>query len=169
MVIRPAVASDAAGIGGVNHTAWRQAYTGLVPDSFWRTFTLARRQKVWRTILQSPDDSGNIIVVADAAPEGPPNQILGYACSGPELVHGDVPKARGFELYSIYVLSAHHGIGLGQQLLDTVLGDRPAVLWVARHNPRARAFYRRNGFVADGQADTHGEEFGSIEEIRMVR
>lgn len=168
MAIRKAVTADASGIGGVNYTAWRQTYSGLVPDSFWSTFTLGRRQKVWRTLLQTAG-SDTTIVVADATPEGPANQILGYASAGPEFVHGDVPRARGFELYSIYVLAAFHGTGLAQRLLDTVLLDRPAVLWVARHNPRAQAFYRRNGFAEDGQADTHGEEFGSLEEIRMVR
>jgi len=39
---------------------------------------------------------------------------------------------------------------VGQALLDHVLGDSPAMLWVAAQNPRAIAFYRRNGFEFDG-------------------
>lgn len=50
----------------------------------------------------------------------------------------------------LYVEQASHGSGAGQALLDAVLPRHPAFLWVARDNPRARAFYRRNGFQADG-------------------
>jgi hypothetical protein len=40
-----------------------------------------------------------------------------------------------------------------------------AVLWVADPNPRAHAFYRREGFEPDGGQAT---DFG-VREIRMVR
>jgi len=38
-------------------------------------------------------------------------------------------------------------------------------LWVADPNPRAQAFYRKHGFVADGTARFEG----GVREIRMVR
>ena len=38
-------------------------------------------------------------------------------------------------------------------------------LWVADPNPRAQAFYRKHGFVADGRAQVEG----GVREIRMVR
>jgi predicted GNAT family N-acyltransferase len=38
-------------------------------------------------------------------------------------------------------------------------------LWVADPNPRAQAFYRKHGFVADGAAQVEG----GVREIRMVR
>ena len=38
-------------------------------------------------------------------------------------------------------------------------------LWVADPNPRAQAFYRKHGFVADGSAQVEG----GVREIRMVR
>jgi hypothetical protein len=53
-------------------------------------------------------------------------------------------------------------------LLDAAIGDRPASLWVLDDNPRAREFYRRNGFAPDG-AEKLDERWGSIREIRMVR
>ncbi|MCS6582511.1 GNAT family N-acetyltransferase [Curtobacterium citreum] len=53
-----------------------------------------------------------------------------------------------------------------QALLDTVLADRPASLWVAADNPRAHAFYRRNGFTPDGAESA----FGPIPRtVRLVR
>jgi predicted GNAT family N-acyltransferase len=38
-------------------------------------------------------------------------------------------------------------------------------LWVADPNPRAQAFYRKHGFVADGATQVED----GVREIRMVR
>ena len=38
-------------------------------------------------------------------------------------------------------------------------------LWVADPNPRAQAFYRKHGFVADGTAQVED----GVREVRMVR
>ncbi|WP_439688481.1 GNAT family N-acetyltransferase [Curtobacterium sp. SP.BCp] len=66
----------------------------------------------------------------------------------------------------LYVLARAHGSGAGQALLDAALGHRSASLWVAEDNPRAQAFYRRNGFTVDGATSS----FGPIERsVRMVR
>ncbi|WP_369126832.1 GNAT family N-acetyltransferase, partial [Aeromonas veronii] len=70
------------------------------------------------------------------------------------------------ELTMLYLLASTHGGGAGQALLDAVLADRPASLWVAADNPRAHAFYRRNRFAPDGTTGTFGP-IGST--IRMVR
>ncbi|WP_326962174.1 MULTISPECIES: hypothetical protein [unclassified Arthrobacter] len=40
-----------------------------------------------------------------------------------------------------------------------------AGLWVADLNPRAQAFYRKNGFVADGSVKLED----NVRELRMVR
>ncbi|KRE71618.1 GNAT family N-acetyltransferase [Arthrobacter sp. Soil762] len=43
--------------------------------------------------------------------------------------------------------------------------DDSAALWVADPNPRAQAFYRKHGFVADGTVNVED----GVREIRMVR
>ena len=48
-------------------------------------------------------------------------------------------------LCAVYVLAAHYGTGVGQALLDGTLGKDPAMLWVAKEDPRATAFHLRNG------------------------
>jgi len=66
----------------------------------------------------------------------------------------------------LYVYVAHHGSGAGPALLESVVDPEESVaLWVADPNPRAQAFYRKHGFVADGAAQVEG----GLRVIRMVR
>ncbi len=44
--------------------------------------------------------------------------------------------------------------GAGQLLLDAAIGAGDAYLWMMDDNPRAEAFYLRNGFVRDGSSAT---------------
>ena len=59
--------------------------------------------------------------------------------------------APALELTSLYVGPAHQSVGLGSQLLRHAIGEDPAHLWVFEDNLRARAFYGRHGFTADGR------------------
>jgi hypothetical protein len=62
--------------------------------------------------------------------------------------------------------AADHGTGAGSALLEAVVDpEESAALWVADPNPRAQAFYRKHGFVADGAAQVED----GMREIRMVR
>ncbi|WP_354962164.1 GNAT family N-acetyltransferase [Arthrobacter sp. Bi83] len=72
------------------------------------------------------------------------------------------------ELWGIYLLSAYHGSGLGQRLLEATIGTENAMLWVAQDNPRAQAFYRRNGFSPNGTRKVV-EDWEGIPLIQMSR
>ncbi|WP_242616285.1 GNAT family N-acetyltransferase [Microterricola gilva] len=88
------------------------------------------------------------------------DEPIGFAMAGPRL-ESDVQKLPGErQLYSLYLLANWHGSGAGQALLDAVLNGQPAVLWVAQENPRAIAFYRRNGFEFTGDEQTDPEMSG---------
>jgi ribosomal protein S18 acetylase RimI-like enzyme len=87
--------------------------------------------------------------------------VVGFASVRPAA--GDVPA----HLQSLYVRRACWSTGLGQRLLDAVLGDEPATLEVLRDNARARRFYARNGFVPDGTVQEE-PRLGGVE-IGMVR
>lgn len=51
------------------------------------------------------------------------------------------------QLNHLYLRPEAHGTGLAQTMLDLALPDRQSAhLWVLIGNPRAEAFYRRNGF-----------------------
>ena len=77
------------------------------------------------------------------------------------------PQRLGAQLSSAqYVHAADHGTGAGPALLNAVIDpEESAALWVADPNPRAHAFYRRHGFVADGTTQVED----GVREVRMVR
>jgi GNAT superfamily N-acetyltransferase len=68
----------------------------------------------------------------------------------------------------IYQYARAHGTGTGQALLEAAVGDRPAYLWTAEDNPRALAFYTRNGFIPDGTRKII-PDWENMAAIRMVR
>jgi GNAT superfamily N-acetyltransferase len=94
------------------------------------------------------------------------NVIVGWATSS----NGHEAEApRDLELNAIYIRASHYGSGAGQLLLDAAIGSSPAFLWVAADNPRARAFYTRNGFTADGATDTYPLGGVPVPVERLVR
>ncbi|MFC7405611.1 GNAT family N-acetyltransferase [Georgenia alba] len=164
MVDRPAFAvraptpDDAAAMAEVHNTGWRETYHQL-PPRFYDDAALERRRQTWHRTLTEPRPGRTVRVGAVAG------SVVGIAMSGPPLSGHPV---RDLELYALYVLAAHHGTGVGQALLDAVLGEEPAQLWVAEDNPRARAFYARNGFRPDGARKVDAG-LDDLAEVRLVR
>lgn len=156
LVVRPAALADAVGIARVHAASWRETYGRFVDDPDTDTwFSVERRVDMWQAILER--DASTTVVAEDES------GLVGFGATdstpGPDAVRPE-------ELTMLYVLARAHGNGAGQALLDAALGRRPASLWVAADNPRAHAFYRRNGFAADGATSS----FGPIETtVRLVR
>ena len=117
---------------------------------------------MWNHILGNPREEWSIRIAESGG------QIIGFAFFGPSFGPEGQELPRDRQLFSIYVTAARHGAGVGQALLDATAGDAPAMLWVARDNPRAVAFYLRNGFQFDGaeQADPGAP---ALVDARMVR
>lgn len=158
VTVRPAVPADAEAIATVHVRAWQEAYAHLLPAAFLAALDPSDRLERWRRIIDDPTVTVRVAEV-DAA-------VVGWATAGPGR---EADAVRPLELEGIYVLAAAHGSGAGQGLLDAVLGDRPAFLWVAEHNPRAEAFYRRNGFRRDGSVKHEPIGPHTVTAVRMVR
>lgn len=139
LTVRPADAADAAGIARVHLQAWRESYAHLLPAETLAGLDLAERAGKWREILAAGRTS--VWVVCDG------QMIVGWASAGSGR---DDDGPRPLELEGIYVLASHYGTGAGQLLLEAAVGGKGAYLWIAEDNPRAAAFYRNNGFTADG-------------------
>lgn len=156
-VVRRALMGDADEIGRAHYDAHIETYAGVFPEGVIEGFPARARSRMWSQVMAA--GSGELWVGEVAG------EIVGFAWAGQSR---DDPPVRALELGSIYVLAAHHGSGLGQQLLDAALGSRAASLWVLDVNPRAHAFYARNGFSPDG-AEKIDNSFGNVRDIRMVR
>lgn len=163
--VRSAELGDAHGIAEVHIQSWRETYSGLIPDRFMGSDALDSKRRMWESILSLEPLPGAIAV----AERG--DRVVGFAFAGsadhPDATKGLMP-ARGLHLYSIYILTNEQGTGVGRPLLEAVLDDHPAQLWVLKGNDRARAFYEHHGFQEDG-AEFVDPDIGGLMEVRMVR
>lgn len=156
--VRRAEPADALDMAKVHVDTWRETYRGLMSDSELDDPGLLEwREKFWTAALTDPRYEKNNVAVALHD-----NRLIGIAMSGPS---SDLPEEPQ-ELYVLYAYASSHGSGVGAALLDAVIRpSAPAVLWVADPNPRAQAFYRKNGFIADGAVKVED----GVRDIRMVR
>ena len=92
---------------------------------------------------------------------------VGFAAVG--LARHD--QQRRGEVYAINVDPDWIGRGVGQPLFSAAVaaladfGFTEFVLWVVRENARARRFYERNGWVADGAEQQ--AEFGGATVVEL--
>ncbi|MFC4241802.1 GNAT family N-acetyltransferase [Gryllotalpicola reticulitermitis] len=157
--VRPAELADVPGLARVHVESWRETYRGQFSDEILDDPTfIERREQFWTNVLTSKRISANGRVAA-AVLDG---EIVGVALAAP--FDGD--PAWDQYLWALYTYESIHEQGAGSALLAAVIDfDRPAALYVADPNPRARTFYRKHGFQPDG---TFKVEDG-VREIRMTR
>lgn len=157
--VRAARVGDIANMARVNVRCWQETYRGLVSDAVLDDPDfLAVRERFWTAALTDERYRENRIAVAERG-----GHLVGIAMSGPPL---DAGAAWPRQLYVLYVIAADHGTGAGLALLEAVIApDESVALWVADPNPRAQAFYRKHGFVADGATQVEG----GMREVRMIR
>lgn len=156
--LRHPTPSDAHELARVHTQCWRETYGMCLPTDPTEASALERRQELWSGLLRDEPD-GQRLVLAEAGDE-----VIGFAMAVP-TDHDNPPST---QLRMLYVLRRHHGSGAGQALLDAVVGSEPCQLWVARENPRAHRFYRRNGFVPDG-TEKQDERAGGLWVMHWVR
>ena len=74
------------------------------------------------------------------------------------------------EIVAIHTLPESHGTGLGAAMLMEALkqiGNQSVFLWAFKENTRARRFYEKHGFRADGSERV--SEFDGAIEVRYVK
>ena len=82
--------------------------------------------------------------------------VVGYAHLRRGAAPDGIATLSPIELKRFYITGALHGQGLAQRLmrcaLDYAIECGADVIWLAvwEHNPRARSFYRKSGFVESG-------------------
>lgn len=142
-LIRAATIEDCTAIGRLHVAGWHETYRGLMPDSVLDSLSAHNRAEQWRQGL-SRGAKGPIVFVA----ETPDRSLAGFGAAGPAR---DATRGWQAEIYSLYVLRAHHQRGIGRALMRALASalqarDRSSVgLWVLTANAPARAFYERLG------------------------
>lgn len=161
-VIRIPESTDADACADLHVRTWQEAYSHLLPDDFFTPAYTDSRRQMWDRMLREPPVGAELRVgIRDG-------EAVGIAMAGEAFGAEAEDVPRGRQLFILYVLESEYGSGLGQALLDAVLGDDPAMLWVAERNPRAIRFYERNGFALDG-ARREEASLPLLSSVRMVR
>ena len=149
--IRPANAADIPAIVRVHVTAWDAAKEGLELPT---RRAPEQRTESWTSYLER-GESALLVAEQDGAVAG----FVAFGLSRDDDRRGEV------EIYTLYVDPGSWGQGVGSVLMAEVPVGATVSLWVSERNARARRFYARHGFVADG-----AQESGlHVPVIRVVR
>ena len=150
--LRRARAADARAIAELHVATWKAAYPGLLPQGYLDDLAPEDRLGDWEQALAA--SPWPVVLVAE---EGP--SLLGFASVSPSRDE-DADGTVG-EVQTLYVSpGAWHG-GVGTALLAAAgdvlaeAGFTTGTLWVLDVNDRARRFYERNGWTADGATKEH--------------
>jgi ribosomal protein S18 acetylase RimI-like enzyme len=155
-VVREMRSEDAEDIARGHSQVWRETYGDLVPEELLAALDSEAR---WQALLaQDPGGKRGLVGLS------PGREIVAIATSGPS--RDDDPPTE-LELGAINVLAEHHGTGLGDLLMESLIGRQAASLWVLHDNAWARAFYWRYGFRPDGASKVHAPT--SSVEVRLTR
>ena len=147
MTVRRAEPADARGIAEVHTRTWQAAYRHVFPADVLDSLDAEERVRGWLERIEA-----DMAVWVAETEDG----IVGFVAAGPARTEDDLG-----ELYAIYVLPEAWGSGAASALMAAFKdwlaeeGYNTAMLWVLADNPRARRFYEREGWRADGErADT---------------
>jgi GNAT superfamily N-acetyltransferase len=142
MDVRKATAADARAIETIRVSGWRTAYRHVFPANELDAMPIDSSR--WAMRLETPPPGWtSCVAVRDGA-------VVGFSSVGPSR------DERGIgELYALYVDPEHWSTGAGLALMtqaEIQLASEytEATLWVLADNPRARRFYERAGWAADG-------------------
>jgi ribosomal protein S18 acetylase RimI-like enzyme len=152
ITVRWAGTDDAMAVATIQVESWKVAYRGLVDQAYLDQLDAAERMPLWREGLAEYvwPNRGTLVAEADG-------RVVGFA----NLSTGDEA-----ELHAIYVLPEAWGTGAGRALMAEAVrhlaaaGCREVVLWVLATNERARRFYDKAGWHADGGEAPH--EVGGV-------
>lgn len=142
MDVRRATVADAATIADVHVRTWQAAYEHVFGRERLAGIDPERRRAGWERAI----DGGEDVFVLEAD-----GRVVAFVSVGPSRD----PEGLG-ELYAIYALPEAWGTGAGCALMRVAVealrdaGFGEAILWVLEDNPRARRFYEREGWAADG-------------------
>lgn len=166
MEIRPARPEDADAIAAVHVRSWKSAFPGLLPQDYLDALGPEDRLGQWQEALSS--SPWPVVLVGEE--EG---RLIGFIAVAPSA-DADAGSAVG-EVQTLYVDPEAWGRGRGAGLLAAGVaelareGFTMATLWVLHSNHRARRFYARHGWDADGTVKEHDWVAFTATDVRALR
>ena len=152
VTIRLATVDDARGLAEVRVRGWQVGYAGFVDADFLAAMSVDENEVRWREIVDGHDEHVRVAVVDD--------RVVGFATTGPYrigLINEGLEAIDTIgELYGFYVHPDSWGTGVADELHAAALSAlrdadwQTLKLWVLEENHRARRFYERHGWTADG-------------------
>jgi ribosomal protein S18 acetylase RimI-like enzyme len=152
VVVRRATADDAAALSLVAAATFLESYAHMIKAA--DMLTHVGRFHTPNAYLAFTADPACGLWIAETGQGGAP---IGYALLTPPDLPIDGLGARDCELRRIYVLSRHHGGGIGRRLMQMATDHGRAMgrtrLFVGVHsgNDGAIAFYKHSGFRDAGR------------------
>ena len=185
--------ADATAIAQVRRDSWHAAYEGIIPTPIIDRATAlgvaaAKPPPYRRTLVAEAGEQPAVVGYASFGPErsvatasisaipataARPSPAASTSPASGMLTADGLAGVVG-ELYALYVTPAWWSTGTGRALMGQALtsleaeGFRRVVLWVLADNARARRFYERAGFAADGGTNVLSG-LGGVLEVRYTR
>ncbi|HMK63635.1 MAG TPA: GNAT family N-acetyltransferase [Acidimicrobiales bacterium] len=167
MEIRRATMKDVQAIAEVHVRSWKAAFCGLLPQDYLDALQPEDRLPGWQDALDGArpwpvvfvgEEDGRIVGFVEVAPNEDPDAHSGTG-----------------EVRTIYMDPEAWGGGRGGALLDAgvsvlaAAGFTEVSLWVLHSNSRARRFYERQGWRADGASKEHDWQAFVATDVRYAR
>lgn len=159
--VRPAVPEDAPKCADIHMRSWIFAYSHCVPMDIIEQRN-ARRPAMWTKLLENCKDIHFVVTCDD--------EVIGFITINPTRDE-DMPDTV-YELTGLYLDPDYIGKGFGKLTMDWIKreisarGYKTISLWVLDQNDRAKSFYEKSGFKADGSTKESG--LGNTKEERYI-
>ncbi len=155
--LREATAADVDAVAALFLRCWRGSYADVLPAHVIDVFDEAGARELWQRALGAPKaGTRGVVAVEDG-------RIVGVVRMG-----RDPNEPAAGHVFSLYVDPGAQGSGVGGRLRAEAEawfrseGLAESTLWVFEANERARGFYDRHGWSADGGVRVE-PEFGEPE------
>jgi len=159
-----AKAGDGPGIEEVRKQAWMATYpdpaVDLTLDDI-KSLPFGSPEKLvkWEQSIEGQGEEKCIWVAREE------EQIVGFSVAE--------RMDEKHEVCAIYVLPAHHGLGIGKTLMQSSLAwlgnERDIIVWVFSHNKDAIKFYRKFGFQESGRTSALDVNGKAIPDLEMLK
>ena len=160
-VIRRVCIGDESVLAQIQTESWKAAFQNILSKEVLEKVTAVHQaESMYRRLLKEKIGNGYILEINGA----------GHCIAWWDEAR-DLDCSGSAELICIHSLCDRWGHGYGRKMMEKVLADIKAagyakvVLWTFEENGRARRFYEKLGFSADGKTKT---SFGT-QEIRYEK